>query len=47
MYEDITIDEIINTLQRADKYKSPGINKITNFWLHHLSHTYQLMTKLI
>ena len=47
MYEDITIEEIINTLKRTHKWKSLGIDKMTNFWFHHLSSTHQLITKLI
>ena len=30
MYEDITIEEIINAYKRTYKWKSPGIDKITN-----------------
>ena len=46
MREDITTGEIINILKRPHKWKSPGIDIITKFWLHHLSLTHQLMTKL-
>ena len=31
MYEDMTKEEIINTLQRTHKGKSPVIDKITDF----------------
>ena len=47
MYEDITIEEIINTLKLKHKWKSLGIDKIPNFWHYHLPSTHQLMTKLI
>ena len=47
MYEDIAIEEIINALKYLLKWKLPGIDKITNFWLHHLSSANQLMAKLI
>ena len=46
-YEDITMEEVINTLKRTYKWKLPEIDKISNFWLHYLSFTYRLMAKLI
>ena len=47
MYEDITTEEIISTLKRTHKSKSPGIDKILNFWLRHLHSTYPHNTKHI
>ena len=47
MHEDIKIEEIIDTFKRTHKFKSPGIDKITNFWLQHLSSTHQLLTEFI
>ena len=32
MYEDLTIQEIINTFKHTHNGKSLGIDKITNFW---------------
>ena len=50
MYEDI-IEEIVNTLKRTQKWRSPGIVKKKkrkkNIWLHHPSFSRQLMTKRI
>ena len=43
MYEYVTIEEIKYT----HKWKSSGIDKITNFGLYDISSTYQLMTKFI
>ena len=31
----------------GDVNKTPGIDKMINFWLRHLSSMHQLMTKLI
>ena len=47
MYKDITIKAIINTVKRTHKWKSLGIDKITNYWPHHFYSTHQLITKLI
>ena len=43
----LTTEESMYTLKRTDKCKSPGINKMTYFGLHHLSSTNQLITKFI
>ena len=37
MNEYITIEEIIDTFKRSHNWTSPGVDKITNFWLCHLS----------
>ena len=47
MYKDITTREIINTLKCTHKWKSPGKDKMTNFWLNNLFSADQLMKKLI
>ena len=47
MYEDIPTEEIIYTLRCTRKWKSPVIDKKTNFWFHHLSSKNHLAKKLI
>ena len=39
--------KIMNIPKYTHKWKSPGIDKITNFWLRHVFFTHQLMTKFI
>ena len=47
MHEDITIEEIMNTINRIYEWKSSGIEKLTNFLLYHLCSSHQLIMKLI
>ena len=37
MYEDITIEEIIDTLKCKHEWKLPIIDKVTSFWQLYLS----------
>ena len=47
MHEDIKTGEMINTLKCTHKWKSPGLFKIRNIWLHNLSSPPTIRTKLI
>ena len=38
-------EKIIGTLKYIHKLKSPGIDKVTNFWLYYIPSTYQIMMK--
>ena len=47
MYKNITTGEIINVLKCIHNSKTPEIDEIKNFWLHHRSSTRQRITTLI
>ena len=42
-WEVITIEELRNALTKSHKWKSPGVDKITNFWLNCLTSTHKQM----
>ena len=42
---DITVEEIVNTLKRAHKRKSPETDKMTNFLLQYLASTPKIFEK--
>ena len=46
MNEDISVEEIINSLKCSHRWKSSGIDKIRNFWYYYLSSSHQLMTAM-
>ena len=35
-WDDINIEELENALKKSQKWTSPGIDKVTNYWLHHM-----------
>ena len=44
-WEDINLDEVRTALAKANKWKSPGIDKIPNFWLNVLTETHVEMAQ--
>ena len=42
---DISVLDVQKALLKAQKWKAPGIDKVPNFWLHHLSCTHQYLAK--
>ena len=43
----LTVDELKQALIKSQKWKSPGTDKVTNFWLNSLSSTHVTLTKLL
>jgi len=39
-WDNITVEEISETLKKSHKWKSPGMDQIPNFWLDTLSSTH-------
>ena len=46
-WENITVSEIKTALTKSQKWKSPGIDKIPNFWLNTLSSAHTVLAKLL
>ena len=46
-WEEILVEEVKATLKKAHKWKSPGRDKIPNFWLNSLSTTHIHLTKYL
>ena len=46
-WENITVGEVKGALITTQKWKSPGIDKIPNFWLNTLSSAHLALTKLL
>ena len=44
-WEDISIDEVKCVLSKSSKWKSPGIDKIPNYWINSLHSTHSTLTK--
>ena len=44
-WDDITVEELENALKKSQKWKSPGIDKVPNFWLSHMSAMHKLLAK--
>ena len=44
---DISTEEVEMALKKSHKWKSAGVDKITNFWLHSLSCTHDLLAVLL
>ena len=42
-----TLDELKKALTKTQKWKSPGVDKVTNFWLNCLSSSHMTLTKLL
>ena len=40
----IKVDEVKETLRKAQEWKSPGINKVLNFWLNTFDSIHEIMT---
>ena len=43
-WEDIELKEIELSLKKSHKWKSPGLDKLPNFWLNILTSTYKVLT---
>ena len=46
-WTDITIGEVEKALNKSYKWKSAGMEKIKNFWLHSLPYTHDLLANLL
>ena len=46
-WEDVTVEEVRAALGKTQKWKSPGVDKIPNFWLNSLSHIHIPLTNCI
>ena len=44
-WEDILTEELSYALRRSSKWKSPGIDKVPNFWLHSFNSLHDLATE--
>lgn len=44
-WENITTDNIRQALTKSQKWKSPGNDKVPNFWLYHLSSIHKTLAK--
>ena len=44
-WDDINIEELENALKKSQKWTSPGIDKVTNYWLHHMFAMHELLAK--
>ena len=44
-WDDITIEELQIALKRSQQWKSPGIDKVSNFWLYHIPAMHKLLAK--
>ena len=43
-WEDIKLKEVEFSLKKLDKWKSPGLDKLPNFWLNILTSTHKVLT---
>ena len=46
-WENITVLELKAAFTKSQKWKSPGINKVPNFWLNVLSSSHVTFTSLL
>jgi len=46
-WDDINIEELECALKKSQKWKSPGIDKVPNYWLYHMFAMHELMAKKI
>ena len=46
-WTNITRNDLLAALKKAHKWKSPGIDKVPNFWLSELSFSHDLLSKLL
>ena len=46
-WEKITVFELKAALTKSSKWKSPGIDKVPNFWLNAISSPHVLFTSLL
>ena len=44
-WEDIKLKEVKFSLKKSQKWKSPGLDKLPNFWLNTLKSTHKVLTK--
>ena len=44
-WDDITVVELESTLDKSQKWKSPGNGKVPNFWLSHMSEMHKRLAK--
>ena len=46
-WDDINIEELEYALKKSQKWKSPGIDEVSNYWLHHMFAMHKLLAKKI
>ena len=46
-WDEVTAVEVNEVLTRSQKWKSPGCDKVPNYWLYHLPAVHKLLAKLV
>ena len=46
-WTDISTEEVEKALKKSHKWESAGVDKVTNFWLHSLPCTHNLLANLL
>ena len=46
-WQELTVKDLKLALTKSQKWKSPGVDKVPNFWLNSISSSHKILTKLL